>query len=160
MAHRLRFRKLEGVLTFSDWRMIPCDLVNLTAAKRVEARVPDMPDGRLAVLDDSYGQHACHALPLGTARGKTVDLVVGDRDRLADAIGDGAGLALETLADHRERNVGSLAARRLPSHAVDHDEQASRLVNVESILVHIALATRVGRARSGECGERPGGRTH
>ena len=61
-----------------------------------------------------------------------MDLVVGNGDRFPHALGHRSGLALEAFSQHAERDVGGLAAGGLSAHAVDHHEQATRLVNVVS----------------------------
>ena len=80
-----------------------------------------------------------------------MNLVVGDRDRLADAILERAGLALEPRPQHAQRGVGRLLARRLAADAVDDAEESARRVEVEAILVDVAL-----QARSGSCPPRSG----
>ena len=75
-----------------------------------------------------------------------MDLVVGDRDRLAQAVGDRAGLALEAGAQHRQRDVRRLAAGGLAADAVDDDEEAAGGVAVKAILVDLALQAGVGGA--------------
>ena len=107
-----------------------------------------MTDGRHVVLDDRGGEHAGHAVPFRPSGRQAVDLVVGDGDRLAHALRNGSGLAFETLAKHRQRDVGGLAAGRLPANAVDDDEQTARLVDVEAILVDLTLKAGIGAAGS------------
>ena len=75
---------------------------------------------------------------------------IASRTRSADR----PGLALEPLAQHAQGDVGGLAAGRLPANAVDDDEQAARLVNVEAILVDLTLEARIGVAGGRDRGER------
>ena len=110
-------------------------------AQLVQPRVADVPDHDVAVVDDGDGEHAGHALPLGPERREPVDFVVGEGNGLAHAILDRAGLALEARAQHRQRGLGRLLARRLAADAVDDDEETARGVAVETILVDGALQT-------------------
>ena len=63
---------------------------------------------------------------------------------------DRSRLALEAFAQHREGDIRGLPAGGLATDAVDHDEQAAPLVDVESILVHLALETGVGPTSRGD----------
>ena len=82
----------------------------------------------------------------GRDRGGAVDLVVRDRDRFPDPIDDGPGLALEPRPQHRQRDVGGLAAGGLAADAVDDHEQAARDVDVNAILVDLPLQAGIGLA--------------
>ena len=53
-------------------------------------------------------------------------------------------------ADDVERGVGRAAARGLTADAVDDDEDAAVRVDVETILVDVALGADVGDARGAE----------
>ena len=50
----------------------------------------------------------------------------------ADPIADRPGLALEPRPQHRQRDVGRLAAGGLATDAIDDDEDAARHVDVET----------------------------
>ena len=63
------------------------------------------------------------------------DLVIGDGNGFADALGRIPGLALQAIADHRERDVGGLLARRVPADAVDHQEDAALGIAMNAVLV-------------------------
>ena len=76
-----------------------------------------------------------------------MNLVVGNRDRFSHAIRGRAGFPLQPRPQHRQRHVGGFAAGRLAADAVDEDEEAARDVDVEPILVDLALEARVGVAR-------------
>jgi hypothetical protein len=84
-----------------------------------------------------------------------VDLVVRDRDRFADAIDDGPGLALESRPQHRQRDVSGLPAGGLSADAVDHHEQAARDVDMNAIFVHLPVQTGIGLAGGPQRAGRP-----
>ena len=134
--------------------MVTRDLFDATIVELVAARVADVADRSRPILDESHCEHACHSLPLGTSGGEAMDFVVGNGDRFANPLADGAGLALEPLAQHAQRDVGSLSAGRLPSDTVDDDEQPARFVNVKAILVHLTMKTGIGGTGGGDRAER------
>src|SRR5262245_61932730 len=74
MTHCLQFRKLSGVLTFTNRRMIPRYLFNAIVAKFVKTRIADMADRCRAVFDQGNGQDTGHAVPLRPRSGKPVNL--------------------------------------------------------------------------------------
>jgi hypothetical protein len=130
--------------------VVACDFLDAAAPQLVEARVADVTHDRAAFLDHDGGEHARHALPLGPARGDAMDLVVGSADRLADTAFDGACLSRKTLSEHRQRDVGGLPAGRLPTDAVDDDENPAGGVEIVTILVHVAMQTSIARAGGSE----------
>ena len=147
VLHRVGLGKLSGILPLADRRMIPRDLVDAAAPQLVEPRIADVTDHEPVVGHDRDREDARHPLPLGPQRGQPVDLVVGDRDRLAHAVVDLARLALEARAQHRERGLGRFLAGGLTAHAVDDDEQAPGRIVVEAILVDRTLQPRMAVPR-------------
>src|SRR5687768_119327 len=119
--------------------MISGDLLNVTVADLVETSVADMADRRSSVFDDGGREHTSHAVPLRSRGAEAINLIVRDGNGLPHAVGNGSCFAFETLANHRDSHIRGLAARRLPADAIDHDKQATRLVYVIPILVHLAL---------------------
>src|SRR5689334_10218142 len=134
--------------------MVPRDLFDAAIADLVESRVADMANRGRPILEDGNGEHACHALPLRASGSQAMNLVVCNRDRFANALANRAGLALESLAQHAERDVGSFSASRLPADAIDDDEHPARLVNVEAILVDHTPQAGIGGAGGRDRAER------
>ena len=132
--------------------MVARDFVDAAIADFIETRVADVAYRRGAVLDHRNGEDAGHALPLWTGGRQTMNFVVGNGDRFANALANGSGLALEPLAQHAECDVGGLSAGGLSADTVDDDEQPARLVKVEAILVDLTLKAGIGCAR-GDRGE-------
>src|SRR5207302_4882596 len=116
---------------------------NPPAAQLVQSRVADMADRRSAILDDRDGEHAGHPAPFGPQRRRAADLVVRNGDRLADAVRDGSGFALETRAQHPHREVRGFPAGRLPADTIDDDEESTNDVDVKPVLVDLALQARI-----------------
>ena len=74
-----------------------------------------------------------------------MDLVVGDRDRLAHAVLDLArSRARAASRSIAQRGLGRLLAGRLAAHAVDDDEEAADGIVVKAILVDRAQQPRMG----------------
>ena len=126
------------------------------APQLVEPRVADVADKRTAVAHDDRGEDAGHAVPLGPQARQAMDLVVRDRDRFAQPQRDRAGLALQPGPEHLHRGVGGLAAGRLAADAVDDHEEPARRVDMEPVLVDLALQSRVGLAGRSHGRECPG----
>ena len=82
----------------------------------------------------------------GAQTREAMDLVVRDGDRLSKTRRDRSRLALQASPEHADRRVGSLAAGRLPADAVDDHEEPARGVDVEPVLVDLALQPGVGAA--------------
>jgi hypothetical protein len=143
VPHRFDFRELVRVLALADRRVIARRLLDPAVAQLVEPRVADVADNRAPLLDDHHRENARHPAPFLAHRRHPVDFVVRDGDGLADTIGKGAGLALETCAQHLHRDVRGLAAGSLAADAVDNDEQAAGDVVVEPVLVDLALQAGV-----------------
>src|SRR5688572_11524800 len=133
--------------------MITRHLFDASVADLVETGVADVSDRGHPVLDEGDREDAGHAFPLRAGGRQAMNLVVGDGNRFADALADRSGLALEPLAQHAQGDVGSLSAGGLPANAVDDDEQAARLVNVEAVLIDVTLKAGVSGAGSGDRGE-------
>src|SRR5678816_435577 len=124
--------------------MVTGDLFDAAITDLVEARVADVTNHGRPILDDRDRQHACHALPLGASGCKTMNLIVGNGDRFANALAKRSSLALQPLSQHAECDVGSFAASCLSADTVDDDEQPARFVNVETILVDLTLKAGIG----------------
>jgi hypothetical protein len=124
--------------------VIARDLLYAVVPELVETRISNVADDRVAVLDDGNGEHACHAIPLEPRGGKTIDLVVGDRNGLADAIVSRTSLAFEASAQHGERDFRSFAAGGLSADTIDDHEQATVGIAVEPILIDLSLEPGVG----------------
>ena len=82
-----------------------------------------------------------------------MNLVVGNRDRFSNPVRGGAGFPLQPGPQHRQRHIGGFAASGLAADAIDEDEQAARDVDMEPILVDLALKAGVGVARRDQCAE-------
>ena len=76
-----------------------------------------------------------------------MDLVVGDRDRLAHTVLDLARLPFEPRPQHRQRGLGRFLSGRLAAHAVDDDEETADGIVVKAILVDRALQPRMAVPR-------------
>ncbi len=127
---------------------------SVAGAHLVEARVADVAGGEGAILEQDERQHAGHAAQVGLRFRLLMDLIVGERDRLAHAFGRRADLELEALADRIERDLRRLFARGLAADAVDHREAAAIGIGVDAILVGRADApdVRTGRDADGRSG--------
>ena len=156
MSHRFELGDLARILTFADRRVIPGYFFNAPLTKFVEPCVSYMSDRRPSVFDHGDREHARHAIPFRPARRQAIDLVVGNGNRLTHTLDDGAGLALETLANHRKSDVCRSAAGSLPTDSIDDDEQTARLVDVESILVDVAQEAGIGPSCCNERIDRAG----
>ena len=143
MRHGVALAQLARVLALADGRVVVRQLVDLAAANLVEPGVAHVPDGEVALLHQRQREHAGHSLPLRVGARDIEYFVVGDGDGFADALLGGAGLPLQAAPDARLRNRRRLLARRLPAHAVDHQEDAAVHVVVDAVLVILADQARV-----------------
>src|SRR3954454_9614457 len=130
--------------------MVARDLVDALLPDFVQPGVPDVADDRTRLLQHDDREDARHAAPFRTDAGKAVDLVVGDRDRLADAFDRWPRLALEPRPEHAHGSVGGFPSRGLSADPVDDHEQPAGDVDMEPILVDLALPTGVARARGSQ----------
>ena len=146
VLHRVALGQLVRVFALADRGVIARDLLDEPAPQLVEPGIADVADKRMAVAHDDRREDAGHAVPLGPQARLAMDLVVRDRDRFAQAQRDRAGLAFQPGPEHLHRRVGGLAAGRLPADPVDDHEEPAREVNVEPILVDLALQPRIGLA--------------
>src|SRR6266487_2583249 len=143
VAHRFELRDLMGVLTLPDRRMVVGDLFDATTPELVQPRVAHVTHDRACLVDDRDGEDARHAVPLRPQAGGSMDLVVRDRDRFPYTIYDGPGFSFHSRPEHRQGDVGRLAAGGPTADAVDDHEQAPRRVTVEAVLVDLPLQTGI-----------------
>ena len=152
MAHGVGLGELALVLAHAHRRVVARHLDHAVCADPVEARVADVADRHHAVLDHGQRQDAAHAREGRALRAAAHDLVVRDRDRLAHAILDPPGLALETLLEEVDRDRSGGFARGLAADAVHHDQDAALGVHVDPVLVVVADHARVGGAGTADGG--------
>ena len=102
-----------------------------------------MPDDRPQVLNDHDRDDARHAVPFGPRAGQAMDLVICDRDRLANPGRDRRRLPFQPRSERAQSDVGGFSTRSLTAHAVDDDEYPARGVDVQAVLVDCSLQPRV-----------------
>ena len=111
-----------------------------------------MADDRPQVVNDHDRDDARHAAPFGPRGGQAMDLVVGDRDGLANPGRDRPRLAFQPRSERAQCDVGGFSTRSVTAHAIDDDEQPARGVDVQPVLVDCSLQSRVRLARRLEHG--------
>ena len=154
VLHRLRLGELAGVLALADRRMIVRELGDPLRRQLVQAAVADVTDRQLPPFEHRQRQHARHALAAGVGLGAVQDLLVGEGDRLADARLGRPVLPREPVENRLDGDAGGDLSGGLPADAVDDEEDALRGVDVEAILVGVALAAGVAGAGGGNGRER------
>ena len=153
MSHGLEFGKVSGIFSFAHGGVIARDFLDATIPKLVEASVTDVPYCCRAILDDGDRENAGHTVPFRPCRREAINLVVGDRNCLPDPLPYGTGLAFEAFPKHRQGDIGGFSPGRLAANTIDYDEKATRLVAVESILVHASANPGIGSTRGNQRGE-------
>ena len=103
VAHGVRLAQFATVFALADRGMIVRDLADFAAAHLVETRIAHVSHHGRAVFQHGEGEHARHAGEFGVGARLAQNFVVGHGDGLADALLDGAGLALEARAHARAR---------------------------------------------------------
>ena len=126
--------------------MIASNLLDAAVPELVQSGVADMADDCAAIGDHGDGQDTGHPVPFLAQSREAMDFVVRDRNRFAEARGDRSSLPLQASAEHAHRGVCGSSAGSLTSNAVDHHEKTAREVDVEPVLVHLALETGIGVA--------------
>ena len=81
---------------------------------------------------------------------KTIDFVIRARDGFPDTLNRHSRLPFESGSYYRQGYVCSLAAGRLTANAVNDDEDAMRGVEMETVFVNVAPASRI-RSTSSKC---------
>src|SRR5262249_35479124 len=123
------------VLSFTDRGMVTGYLGDPTLPDLVEARIAHMPDYGRSVVEQDNGQDARHAAPFGMGARRPKNFIVGHRDGLRDTFRGASRLAFQAAANPGQRNLGRLLASSLTANAVDHDEDATLGVNMDSVLI-------------------------
>ena len=147
VTHRLALRQLAVVLAHPDWRMVVRDLVEAPGVEPVEPRVAHVPHRDHALLDQRQREHATHAFPRRILAAEARDLVVRRGDRFAHAVFGRPTLSAQPFEQARHRRLRRDLSRGGAAHPVDHDQQATRGVDVEPVLVALAHESGMTRAR-------------
>jgi hypothetical protein len=151
MPHRFELREFMGIFTFSDGGMVARDLLNAVLTELIKACVADVSDRCTAVVYKGCGQHAGHPAPLRSRAGETMDFVIRARDRFPDTLNRRSRLPFEPGSYYRQGYVCSLAAGRLTANAVNYDEDAVRDVDMVTVFVNVAQASRIRSSSSKKC---------
>src|SRR3954466_5811431 len=99
--------------------MVARDLLDAVLSDLVQPRVSDVTDDRARLLQHDDREDAGHAVPFRAEAGEPVDLVVRDRDRLADAFDRWPRLPLEPRPEHAHGSVGGFPSCSLSADPVD-----------------------------------------
>ena len=157
VLHRLRLGELAGVFALADRRMIVRELGDPLRRQLVKAAVADVADRQLPPFEHRQRQHARHPLAAGVGLGAVQDLLIGEGDRLADACLGRPILPGEPVENRLDGDAGGDLSCGFPADAVNDKEDALRGIDVEAILVGVALAAGVAGAGGGNGRERQRG---
>ena len=152
MAHRFGLGNLARVFALADRRVVVRQLPDAVRRQLVETAVADMPDGDLPIDHERQRQHAGHAVVGRRFLRLPEDFVVGERDRLADALGRRAERTRQPGQDLGARDRGGDLAGGLPADAVDDREDPPIGIAQRQILVVGADAAGVAPERRGQAG--------
>jgi hypothetical protein len=159
MIGHLRRLDEAGVAELLRHGVIGAELADFVVAEEVEARVADVRHHRFVVEHQEHGEGAAHAcvvfvglrLFVDRLSGLLDDLARQDRERLVVDLAaahfgqlgvPAADLAGEDLDGRGRRDL----ARSVAAHAVADDVETALVVDVEAVLVLVAISTDVGEA--------------
>ena len=126
------------------------ELAQPVRTERVEPAVAHVADGQPVTAHERQRDHAGHAPQFGRALGPLEDLVVGDGNGFAHALGGRAEGTAQPVQDHVARDRGRDFAGRGTADAVDHAVDAASGIDERQILVVVAHAAGVAPERGQE----------
>ena len=124
------------------------NLSNHAGLQQVKPRIAHMPHRHHVVFDESDREDTGHACPFRPRPGETVNLIIRERDGLADTVFGCARGALEAFLQDVDSGRRRMLARRVAAYTVDHGKNAALGIHVIPIFVIRAPAAHVaGRRR-------------